>query len=330
MPGGNKVYSFLEKTISYQMLDIIERNIFSLHKINVKSVLILIERFVYRLNKVVINDLNLKLYNGEFLIYSRNGNIKIFNFDDNTLVTFIGDTEHYNKMKNTYLYFREYFNIPILGFNDEERVIKEKFLIYVPVKRWSYHMKYQAVNAILMGHLKQVHSEYQQIDRFFIVHEKLKELKEVKGNQIIRLNKIINVIIPSNKVDDKWPAIMCHGDMNFSNVLLYKNEFFLIDWEDSDVCIFFYDIFCCIFAEFFHEDSSKPLEEYTNGSFDNILTKFFESVSSIYCNTDKIYYLTLFIIERILKYDIVRNINSLDAKIRGYIEILEASKIEEN
>lgn len=123
----------------------------------------------------------------------------------------------------------------------------------------------------------------------------------------------------------KWPRIKCHGDTKFDNILLEKNNFYIIDWEFYGDYIFYYDFMNLIINEALDEDNYVYLNRFLNDDFDDILRKLFNAVGITYKADKKKCYIVLYLMERVTKVDskLYTDIDDLNFVYSRYKEILQ-------
>lgn len=252
---------------------------------------------------------------------NRNDNVKIFDFNKNILITFINSSDEFKKLQKAYDYFDRYYNIPIINADAGKTYFLEKYLQYKPYKIWNSIDRDKAISEIYSSLLKQINDKRKIIKKIVSVRSMVDELL-IKISEKALVNRLQDMV-PLNKYNDLWPIIRCHGDLNFDNILLHEENFYFIDWEDSSECIFFYDFLNCIFVEAMYQNDCSLLEQYRRGNYDKYLTDLFTSMSVDYCSENKDYYLALYIIERLLKFEIVKNKQTIDDKLKLYIEFLK-------
>lgn len=256
---------------------------------------------------------------GDFLMKTRNEDIKIFNFDDELVLTFIKDKKRYDILKENYKYFNKYYNIPFVEVNDKERSILERNIKFKGYRYWNKIEKDNVIRTIYNG----INNQLKDIDKSKIKFKTTGSLVQSLSDNL--KNNILNMIkdiIPLENYYDKWPLIRCHGDLNFNNILLGDKDIYFVDWDDSNEYIFLYDFINCIFVDALYYKDFYYLNKYFAGDYDQYLKDFFNSMSLIFIPTYRKYYLVIYIIERILEFEIVQNSDILEFLLYKYKDVL--------
>lgn len=263
-------------------------------------------------------------FEGDVLMKTRQKNIKIFNFNDDLVMNLIDDEEEYMDTKEIYNYFKQYYDIPIVDSDTSKQFFVEKYVRFKSYINWSYENKEMAIEKVL----ENLSSQVENITSKEIKTRSTDTLYSLLKDKDIEQNlfeKIVNTVSDID-YDDEWPIIRCHGDLNFNNILLEKGEeqdkFYFIDWEDSDRCIFFYDFMNCIFVEAMYSDDYSYLEKYMEGKYDKWLNNIFDTLSIKFVSEKKRYYLSLYVMERIVRFEFIQNRNRINILLQKYEKVL--------
>ncbi|MFE7060539.1 hypothetical protein ACFVAD_00135 [Sutcliffiella sp. NPDC057660] len=236
-------------------------------------------------------------FNGELIMVTYNQDVKIFDLKSKTVVNLVKDNHSYLKLIKTTNIFKDYFDIPIISSNPIKQTYIERFIDFKPYSNWSLGEKEDAVRTIFSNYKN--YFIYCSANSHFISRDIRDELAILKnlcdGSELLAtLSTVIK-----NSLDSEWTYVNCHGDMVFSNILLYKKNYYIIDWIDSGKHIFFYDLFNFMFGEATFHRNYYYLEKFISGTFDHYLSGVFKLFNHTYDKEKKIYYLALFLINRI-------------------------------
>lgn len=287
-------------------------------KSKLKIIIFSVLNLFYKIN--FENNKESPIFKGDILMKTRRNNIKIFNFEEDLVMNIIDDKNEYKYLEKEYNYFTKYYNIPIMEMNEDEQYIIEKHLNFKPYKDWSNKEKQDVVIEIAESLKKQV----KDLKNNNIENRSTKALfthlrRDLKGSCILEK---IEEIIPDGSLNDKWPVIKCHGDLNVNNILLEDNKFYFIDWEDSDKCIFFYDFINCIFVEALDINDYSYLKRYLKGDYDNYLRDIFDYLSIEFIPENRLYYIVIYIMDRIIQFEFVQNMDKIDIVLKKYENVL--------
>lgn len=253
--------------------------------------------------KLKVNNLKESSSQGDLLMGVRNKDFKIFNFEKKTVVNFINNRKRYEKLIENYEMFDQYFKTPFISKDVNRMIIIEKYIDFKPYYEWSNLEKKHSVDLIFQGIHSSINSQLSEYISFITSKDIITNIKETKVDSM--LIKKIEALVPESFSSIKWPVIQSHGDMNYSNILLDKDSFYFIDWEDSSINIFYYDFMNYILTSALRGDYSY-LDSYNLGEYDNQLKQIFNAASIEFIPSQKKYYLLLYILER------TKNLNEAD------------------
>lgn len=275
-----------------------------------------------QVNKVTIKNTSTKSLQGSILMITARNNVKIFDTKSKKVIVFINNTHDFYSFKSTYDYFNKYYKNPILYFNDKEQFYVEKLIKYKPLNLWNSSDKEQAIYTVYNNILTQLNDIDLSLVKSTVVQEMLNDLSYNIGNENLVFIKI-DSMIPSNRHNDSWPVIPCHGDIHFNNMLLdHKGDFFFIDWEDHQSLIFFYDFFNCMFVESIWHNNNYFLMRYLGGHYDYLLNFLFNNASLNYNKQNKKYYISLYLMSRLLYFELILNKDNLESILKKYDEFI--------
>jgi len=299
-----------------EFINNMKRNVNQRPKIR-KTVFFSLVNFIFRIK---ISQASGARFEGDLLMKTRNGDVKIFNFEESLVLTLIQDKKKYKMLKDNYNFFHQYYNIPIVKMNDGKQYFIEKLINFRPYRYWSSGENDLAVKSVYEGISKQSKDmdkeEANYMSTGFLMEQLLDRLKD---EAII---EAIGLIIPAEKYKDQWPIIRCHGDLNFNNILIDERDIFFIDWDDVMDCSFIYDFMNCIFVDAMYGDSYYFLDKYMKGGYDEYLVNLFNIWSLTFNPEHRGYYLCVYIAERVLNFELVQNLDKLDLHLGKYKKVL--------
>lgn len=255
------------------------------------------------------SDDRLDHFKGSLVMFTREQDVKIFNFKRDEILNILKDKNKYDLIKSAYMRFNKHFDIPIKEFNDEMKMFIEDYIDFKAFYLWTNDEKNNIISSLLKsvsGYLKEHDSKALEI---YSVNSLLLEFQE-KTNHFKLKNKINEILYNESFVDKQIFLAVQHGDLNFNNLLLtkgLKGKYFVIDWEECNHYVFFYDVFNLICVEYLYQRNSELLTSYIYGVYDYELTQIFKNVGLAYDFRRKKSYLAIYIMERILKYELIKN-----------------------
>lgn len=316
--GKRIAYLKNDKTIKFIKMNHKHLNRNPANSCNLKSK---VKRLITECIKVNIkNNKKNRNFIGSLMMFSRNGNLKIFDFDKGEIINFINDTNVYHSIKKAYLYFNKFFNIPTNTFNDELQFYKEKYIKFKPYSLWSPIEKDTIIHELFNNYIDYfTHCKIDNME-IFSVRILIKEFKNsIYDKKLVEkiLNELDEEIYKSELV-----KVWQHGDMNFNNILLNNERGQIIDWEFNGNFIFFYDILNIILVEAVYQGDNTYLDKYMAGEYDYNLYKLFGVMGQKYNINIKKQYMIIFFIERMLRWEMHYNYNYLTTFINKVLGII--------
>lgn len=323
VPGKYIVSKFAGKNIAYlkneDTLKFIKKGQSSStnHNLNYKS----LRSIFKKINTLIFRIKKRNGFDGakhcELIMYSYNGNIKLYSFKYSKVYTFMSN-ENYNKLKKDINVFCDFFPTTYCRFEDSKSLTIEKLIDYKPVEIWREKDRLNIIKYTMENYISYMEiASIGKINFNTLVDEYNRAIKNNKLKTIINEN----IEVFKNK---HFITIYSHCDMHFGNVLISDKHYY-IDWEYASDVIFFYDIMNILFVEAMRGDYSL-IESYLQGHYDEYFTKLFIAANSTYNKDDKTEYIWVYIIVRILKFEIKINKNKIDDIYKRYIIMME--KIE--
>lgn len=234
-------------------------------------------------------------FNGSLIMGTREGDLKIFDFEENIILNILNDVDKYTKIKTNYYKFKFFFNIPRMQFLNKDNVYLEEYIDYIPYISYTEEQKEKGIEYILKSYENYL-DEYNWKNIKVLSFSTF--IADLEGQLIIPqlIKKIRGIIAKGSKHD--LIQIKCHGDINLYNLLLYDDRFYIIDWEDIDFYSITYDFINLIFIEYAFNNNDKYLTNFIKGRYDDYFINMFEKFQLDYNVDENIYYLALFIIEK--------------------------------
>lgn len=251
-------------------------------------------------------------FNGQLFMLTRSKDLKIFDLSEQKVLTFLKNKDSYQKLHDSYRVFNDFFPMTYETFNDDEQFYIEKCLDFTPYRLLSVEEINGAINCIFANYKKYIASVANVESNSVSITVLQKQLREQTDN-IELLQKLESIL---HGIEDRWPTIKCHGDLNFNNILLCDDIYFFIDWEDVDDYVFFFDIINFMFVEAMITVDFTYINDFMDGKYDDYFSEMFSRFNLQYDPRMKLVYIALYISERIIKFD-------LRAQNEYIVEILE-------
>lgn len=279
----------------------------------------LVHRYLNLFHSIRITNKNGN-FHGEVIMVTRDQNIKIFDFRREKVITFIRCEDDFELLRANYLYFKEYYNIPDYSFQDPNIII-EDLIEFKKNDEWNSTETYQALSDLS-------ESICLQMSNLDMKHASYKTTKDLLDTLRAKLNQkeIIQIIerhIPQEAENDRWLMIKSHGDFNFNNMLLSDDKFYYIDWADSNLTIFFYDLINCVLVDALYTNNHYYLNSYIHGDYDQQLKKLFGLQNIKFNPAYRIYYIVVYIAERLLKFELSKPFEEMEAMLKRYEALLK-------
>ena len=232
---------------------------------------------------------------GDFALLTQNENMKIFDIDNQKVFHFIKEPTEYSKIKTSYDTFKKFFNLAIIDFDDTKQLVVENLVEFSEASYKNPEFQNQIFKKVLndFNVYLQDCSNNGKIE-MLTYYERWKVSDDLKAI-LLKWETLYNI----NLKDKIWPYVYCHGDFWRDNVLVNKNEYYLIDWEWSDNYIFFYDLFTFMILQAIHQKDFTLIDTYLKGGFDQEFTNIFSIMNMVYHTEKKLAYLLYCIAEHL-------------------------------
>lgn len=296
MPGKYRVTATNGKKIIYLNDNLTENflknNVMHLSKQKPAYLKVIIKGVVRNL-LTISNSKNMSSedFKGSLLMITRNHDIRIFDFMEKRSLVILTNKAKLRKLYSNYEEFSKYFSIPKTCFNLEKLSYTEEYLEFTPYNLWGLSDKERVV--------KEIFSSYK---KYFEATKKIKKSATLKTEHLFYefqkkvdhrslVNLIREILIKTTHNETRWPLVNQHGDLGYHNILLSKSNCYIIDWEDSNEYVFFYDI-----LNYFY--TSRNMDCYFRGEIDDKLSELFQIFNMDYDRESRMLYFIVFIMQR--------------------------------
>lgn len=313
---NNRTNNFIKKISNANYVEIPNMQQKIVHKLKRVTDFILIKR-------IKIKNNHKSYFNGEIIMLTRENQVKIFDLHNLQVKTYLSDVA-FVKAFEDFKSFSDYFNMTYIKFDEENLSVIEELIDYKSFENWTKAEFNNLIKYIYTSHIKYAQSLNGKLKRTKKLEELIKDLKKVVKN-----NELITLIENQFKDEDLyelWPEVKVHGDFTTNNILLKDDLFYIIDWEDSKEYIFFYDILNMLFVNLLYQDDFTLLKRFFDGDFDFYFINWFQEYGKDYNPKKKMVYFTMFLCERITKFEVKKNSNTLNNKYTKYIYYLKKLK----
>lgn len=252
---------------------------------------------------ITIKDREEPSIKGEMLMMTYSNNVKIIDFTRKIILNkMAADPLTYKRIRQGHQKMEDHFRMTILEFVDDEFMYLEKYLEFTPFSRWQAEEINKCLNDIFGSYFRYFSTTEPAVLVYRNPAKMLRELKETAyGNH--KLVAKIEEFLKESSEETVYPIIRSHGDMKFENILLSDGNFHIIDLEFSADHFFIYDLINLIFNEGMKGDFSF-VRRYLHGEFDEMFKMLFNIFSIDFDYEKKIYYIAVYLIDRILHYDL--------------------------
>lgn len=270
-------------------------------------------------NLVVTNEED-KLFDGDLLMKTIDGDIKIFNFDNLIVMTKVTDKSKMVTLKRNTDYFQNYYSLTTVNYDMNNSLIIDNLIDYKPYNNWLDSDKIKVIKRIFLGLKIQANS----IDPKDIEHKSTFEFLNItkKLSHCDSIYELISMELDYFFKESCWPIIKCHGDLNFNNTLLSDTDVFIIDWDNSTNAVFFYDIMNLLFVDALYLDDCSFLDLYFDGKFDVWMKELFSLYNMSFISEYKSSYVLIYVLNRLIYYETVSNSQKYQLVIPKYEKVL--------
>lgn len=321
--GKRKVYLKNKNTAHFLLKNKLQSNNSFLFKM--KSV---IDAISASLSTITITNEKEQKLEGELVMMTYSSNVKIIDFTKKIILNRMEAAPlTYERVKQGYQSLNKHFKMTIIEFLDEEFIYYEKYLEFIPYNLWEARDIKDCINEIFNSYI-----------RYFVTikkgdiptHNPAALFEEIKATDYKNHKTIIAVEewLEESPEELLYPIIRGHGDMKFENILLAEKEFYFIDLEFSAAYFFIYDLINLIFNEAMNGDFSY-VQAFLEGAYDEKYKKLFEAMGLVYDNKKKLYYIAVYLVDRIIHYDLKVVVHRLDLTDMFNKYFMIMTKIEE-
>lgn len=240
------------------------------------------------------NSNSKKKYDGSLVMLTGKGDIKIFDFYENKVITFLKEQNEYEDKKDIYFRFKTNFNIPKTSFNDIEKAAIEERIELIPFEELSYKVMDTSFERVLLDYKRYFNNIKDKDMKGYRIYEMLENLSCIKNEDF---KDLLYSIVSRESDDILLPIVEVHGDLNYQNILIDKENMYYIDWEFSKPMIFYFDIFNLIFIEAATYSNYYYIDKYIKGDYDLLLYEIFNVFNLNYDINKKMLYLSIYLID---------------------------------
>lgn len=282
-----KYDAFFSTKISFE--DSRMNNIFSnsrLEKIKITTIKKAIKKVVnFFMLFYVTNNENSPLKISISIILPVSGNmVKLFDFKNNLVYIYFHNKNDYDSYKPKIHQIQVYFNTPILRFDDYNKRIIEKFINYTNKSDLSLCEKKTAFNSFLIDYYKYIDSSSLVIF-INISYEYIKIQLEKYPFVRLDINKLKNINFKMPIVNFKW-------DLGYSNLMVYKTKYIMIDYDEFVDVYMIYPVF--IFLNSLSNIETKDMYiNFFKDEFRDFLIPIYKSISNDFASLDSIQIISL-------------------------------------
>ena len=163
---------------------------------------------------------------------------------------------------------QEHLDVVTLYFNEQTGI---KITKWVPSIPFNYHNKNHLI--LIIQQLKKLHSLSIEGILLFQPFIKFENYKKVHKLNLTFINEK-KVLEKAKEIYQRYPLVLCHNDILFSNILVNETQLYLIDYEYAGLNISMFDVVSFI--------SENDIEEISMQK---------EILNLYYCNlTDRIWH----------------------------------------
>lgn len=264
--------------------------------------------FIILPKTIVINNNNSDIaFKGNLIIFTRDyKDLKILDYNNKLVKTFYKNIERYNNIKNLNIYFSTHFHTTIYSYNDLEFSIDEMLIDFVPYDQLSLSNKYSVLENIFTLYYSYIKNTINYHEFYFMkTMDLINQLPEIVTT--CEVFKTIQDNVDINILYEDFPFILIHGDLNLTNVLIDKNDLYIIDYEFSQYSFFFHDLIHILFIEGQWAEKDFILQ-YLKGDFDSKFVNMFKLFNLDFSKYDRVQYFLLYLIQWLYIY--LKNIDS--------------------
>lgn len=265
---------------------------------------------------------SLKDARGSLIMVTRRKSVKIFDFERGIVVNRVQNKEIFGRIIDAHLELKKSFDTTILSFDSAENTYVEEYVDFLPHSQWTQKQKDECVLEIFRASSKHFESCKEGPVRFKTLGSLVSEARRT----LVELPSWLQSLITEVEAEYsglELPVIRVHGDATFSNILLFKRRYVFVDLESSQECFFFFDLMSFMVMEVvWRSGDYRYLNHYLSGGYDALFAEAFNVFGLSYDKTHRFLYVVLFVIERVVRFEVVENASVLDDVLARYHDML--------
>lgn len=194
------------------------------------------------------------------LMKLKNGRYKFFNYKEG----YVLNTSMKNLELDNIIYLSNYFLTTFIKNTTNGFV--EKYIDYIPREQWDKketELLYKRIIIDYINYAKVISNDIEMKSIDFVCD--VDELKDVYN--YVLLHSYTKTV----------PCVFTHGDLSFYNILYDREEKYYIDFADSRIEAFFYDVFNVMYVDFIFGNTSLLLDVFLSDD-----DKIFELFSDLF------------------------------------------------
>lgn len=259
---------------------------------------------------------------GTLVMFSRDNDMKVFDFSKEIVTTFLEDEAEYALIKKNFEQFQAYFPMTMNRYLDEELAYEEKYLDFIPYRDWKTEERRQCIERLTAYYESYIETE--QETTYQSMEELLTTFKEKVHNEEL-IKEVEGLLVGQEDLSHlNFKVLAQHGDLNFNNILLYDEQYYIIDWEDVGEYLFYYDLLNCLFVEAAFSDDFSYINAYIAGELDELFTAIFKAAHMSYDPKQKKVYLAAYICMRMTEFELDVHASIIDNIYEKYLNVLRS------
>jgi hypothetical protein len=206
--------------------------------------------------------------------------VKIFDFESKKVMTIYTSEEDFKKSLTAINSLGNSLNHPVISFNIDELIIIENYVETIPLKR----LKDSDLANAIFSYVSDLNQHFKALDSNLITYIKTRDLIDFYHSLLAKDPKWINVYssLDFHRLEQSINMIPCINfktDLKYKNFLVSKNNYTIIDFEDSHVHSFLNLFLTYHNSLLMHYDKAFLVRGYKLGVWDSKIMETFKIFS---------------------------------------------------
>lgn len=206
-------------------------------------------------------------YQGNCILFTRWGDIKVFDGERGAVLHFVPSVPKYTHLKSNYKTFGRFFNIPVKGYHDANQIIVEHYIDGKAPASWDWREKEGALQAYCASQTAYLKNCFENGCVAKISPSMLWDSfpDELTKHSVVK--KTYRLLLRGRI--KKVAYAESHGDIHSDNIMLDGHNYYFMDWEFCNQHPIFFDFLHFIAREACIKNDFSLMARYFKGGYDH-------------------------------------------------------------